>query len=127
MKQTVNGVRQWKAWEDHVNECLGLTGTAGSGNQWYEKGDGIDHSDSEYAFQVESKNTEAATFSVNRKVLAGYQDQAANAGKKFALCVRTWGRGESRPADYAVIPFEVFVDLVERAKAGENATSQQGQ
>ncbi|ACH62164.1 hypothetical protein MYRNA_195 [Mycobacterium phage Myrna] len=108
----------WEAWESHVNETLGLSGTAGSGNQWYEKGDGVDKSDSEYAFQVESKYTEQTGFRVT-KVVGDYAKQAAMAGKKFALCVRIWGRGQKQPSDYAVIPFEVFVDLVERAKEAE--------
>jgi hypothetical protein len=109
----------WEHWESHVNDRLGLMGTAGSGNQWYEKGDGVDHSDSEYAFQVESKYTEQGSFSLKYKLTGKYAEQAALAGKKFAQCIRIWPRGTVKPQDYAVIPFEVFVDLVERAKAGE--------
>lgn len=113
----------WSAWESYVNERLGLSSTAGSGNQWFEKGDGVDKSDSEYAFQVESKYTEGVGFRVSR-VVSDYAMQAAMAGKKFALCVRIWGRGQKQPADYAVIPFEVFVDLVERAKEAEGGDHQ---
>lgn len=113
----------WEHWENLVNERLGLSATAASGSQWYEKGDGVDRSDSEYAFQVESKYTEQASFSVT-KVVGKYAEQAALAGKKFALCIRVWPRGVLAPRDYAVIPFDVFVDLVERAKAGEDASTQ---
>jgi len=112
----------WSAWESYVNETLGLSATAGSGNQWHEKGDGVDPSDSEYAFQVESKYTEQAGFRVG-KVVADYARQAAMHGKKFALCLRIWSRGQKTPADYAVIPFEVFVDLVQRAKASEETSA----
>ncbi|QZE10511.1 holliday junction resolvase [Mycobacterium phage ScoobyDoobyDoo] len=114
----------WDVWESYVNETLGLSPTAGSGNQWYEKGDGIDRSDSEYAFQVESKYTEQAGFRVT-KVVGDYARQAAMQGKKFALCLRIWAKGQKIPTDYAVIPFDVFVDLVQRAKEGEQLAQQQ--
>lgn len=113
----------WEHWENHVNERLGLQGTAGSGNQWYEKGDGIDRSDSEYAFQVESKYTEQGSFSLKYKLTGKYAEQAALAGKKFAQCIRIWPRGTTQPRDYAVIPFDVFEDLVAKAKEWERANA----
>lgn len=114
----------WEAWESFVNEQLGLRPTPGSGNQWYSKGDGIDGSDSEYAVMVESKYTEKASFSINTKLLCNYRDIAFMAGRKFALCVRLWGRGQRQPADFAVIPFDMFVDLIEKAKEWEKYAGQ---
>lgn len=111
----------WSAWESYVNEELGLSGTPGSGNQWHAKGDGYDPTDSEYALQVESKYTEGLSFGISRKKVNGYAKQAALAGKKFALTVRIWTRGAVEPADYAVIPFEMFVDLIKTAKEAESA------
>lgn len=109
----------WEVWEKRVNEDLGLTPTAASGSQWYQKGDGVDPSDSEHAYQVDAKYTEKASRSIGYKEFKQLANQAAFAGKKFALPIRIWPRGQVSPADLAVITFEDFVDLVEKAKKWE--------
>jgi hypothetical protein len=111
--------RGWEAWEKHVNEALSLTPTAASGSQWYQKGDGVDPSDSEHAYQVDAKYTVAMSRSLGIKEWTGLRDQAAFAGKKFALPVRIWPERRPGPLDLAVITFEDFVDLVEKAKKWE--------
>lgn len=109
----------WETWEQHVNTQLGLSGTAGSGNQWFEKGDGIDKSDSEWAYQVDAKYTDKASRSVSIKEFGQLAKQAYMQGKKFALPIRLWPRGQLQPTDLVVITFEDFAALVEAAKAGE--------
>jgi hypothetical protein len=112
-------VHGWAGWETHVNTELGLTATAGSGNQWYEKGDGIDKSDSEWAYQVDAKFTDKASRSVSIKEFTQLAMQAAMQGKKFALPIRLWPRGKLQPVDLVVITFEDFVELVKIAKGAE--------
>lgn len=115
----------WEAWEKHVNETLGLSATAASGSQWYEKGDGVDKSDSEWAFQVDAKYTDKASRSISIKEWDGLGKLARMAGKKFAIPVRLWPRGALGPTDLVVISLEDFAALVCAAKAGEDASSAQ--
>lgn len=109
----------WEAWEAYVNDVLDLTPTAGSGNQFYEKGDGVDKSDSEWAFQVDAKYTDKASRSVGHKEFGQLAQQARMAGKKFALPIRLWPRGQLMPLDLVVITFADFHGLVETAKEWE--------
>jgi len=110
----------WEYWENYVNTELGLSATAASGSQWYEKGDGVDPSDSEYAYQVDAKFTEKASRSVSVKEWTQLSNLARMAGKKFALPLRLWPRGTIAPTDLVVISFEDFADLVEKAKRWES-------
>lgn len=114
--------RGWIGWENHVNTALGLSSTAASGSQWYEKGDGIDKSDSEWAFQVDAKFTDKGSRSVSVKEFGQLAMQAAMQGKKFALPIRFWPRKALRPADLVVITFEDFCALVEAAKGAESGS-----
>lgn len=108
----------WEAWEQRVNAELGLQPTLASGSQFHDKGDGVDRGQGEYAYMVDAKYTERISFSVG-PVMKKYVMQASMSGKKFALCVRLWARGQVTPQDYAVIPFDDFVDLVEKARHWE--------
>lgn len=105
----------WAPWETHVNERLGLDATVASGSQFYDKGDGVDRGQGEWAYQVDAKYTERASFSIVPE-MAAWVTRAAMSGKKFALAVRIWPRGRPQPADYVVIPFEDFVELVDRVR-----------
>lgn len=107
----------WQPWENYVNEQLGLEATVASGSQFYDKGDGVDRSRSEWAYQVDAKYTDKTSFSVNRKLLGDYVVRASMAGKKFAMAVRCWGRGHHQPEDYVIIPFRDFKALLEVARA----------
>lgn len=106
----------WEPWESYVNERLGLEATVASGSQFYDKGDGVDRGRGDWAFQVDAKYTDKLSFSVNRKLLADYVVRASMSGKRFALAVRCWGRGHHQPADYVVLPFEVFKEMLDIVK-----------
>lgn len=105
----------WRSWEVQVNDELGLDPTVASGSQFHDKGDGVDRSQSGYAYQVDAKYTESGSYSIT-KTMAQWTNQAARSGKKFALCVRIWPRIQAVPSDYAVIPFDDFVDLLDKAR-----------
>lgn len=111
----------WSAWETYVNEKLGLEATVASGSQFYDKGDGVDRGQGDWAFQVDAKYTDKLSFPVNRRVLDQYVMRASMAGKRFVLAVRCWGRGHHQPSDFAVIPFELFLAMLERIREAENA------
>lgn len=112
-------LRGWETWENFVNNQLGLSSTAGSGNQWFEKGDGIDKSDSEWAYMVDAKFTDKGSRSVSIKEWTSLAKQAWMAGKKFALPVRLWPAKNHQPTDLVVISFEDFCALVTAAKEEE--------
>lgn len=115
-------VRTWSAWESEVNAALGLSSTAGSGSQAHDPGDGTDrrhHSATDYAIQADAKFTEAASFSVNAKVLKQWSDRALAQGKRFILPVRIWHRGMNSPDDYVVVPWQDYLALVETYRKSE--------
>lgn len=113
----------WQQWENHVNEELGLSATAGSGSQFYDKGDGTDRrhpTESDWLFQADAKYTDKGSFSVG-KVVDQYVKRASLAGKNFVLAVRLWPETQNRPTDYAVVPFPLFVEMLNRIKEYEDA------
>jgi hypothetical protein len=117
-------VRTWEAWEAEVNAALGLSSTAGSGSQAHDPGDGTDRrhpSQTDYAIQADAKFTERASFSVNAKLLKQWSDRATAQGKNFVLPVRVWQKGLNGPDDYAVVPWQDYVALVESHRDGERA------
>lgn len=109
----------WAPWEIHVNEQLGLDPTVASGNQFHDKGDGVDRGNGDWAFMVDAKYTNKNSFSLRVREMAKYVTQARITGKRFALAVRIWPPGYQQPADYAVIPFDDFAALVARLKEAE--------
>jgi len=109
----------WRPWESYVNLRLGLDPTVASGSQFYDKGDGVDRGRGDWAYQVDAKYTDKASFSVKSKEMNQWVTRARMAGKRFALAVRVWGRGFVQPSDYVVLPFEDFVELLEKAREAE--------
>jgi hypothetical protein len=112
----VRAVRGWRAFEDHVNALLGLDPTVASGSQFYDKGDGVDRSEGDFAIQVDAKYTEAKSFSVNGKLLTQWCQRAQLSGKRFVLAVRLWNPSLNSGDDYAVIRLDDLAELLEKAK-----------
>lgn len=106
----------WAPWETYVNEHLGLDPTVASGSQFYDKGDGVDRGNGDWAFQVDSKYTENVSFGLKFKDMLKYVQQANSRGKHFVLALRFWLKTSPRPTDFAVIPFELFIAMVEKIK-----------
>ncbi len=111
----------WQPWESYVNEQLGLDPTVASGNQFYDKGDGVDRSQGEWAFQVDSKYTDKISFSTKAREMTQWATQAMSRGKQFVLAVRCWPRGYHQPVDFAVVPFDTFSSMLSRLKELELA------
>lgn len=114
-------LRGWKPFEDHVNELLGLDATVASGSQFYDKGDGVDRSESEFAIQADAKYTERASFSVNHKLLHQWATRARQSGKRFVLAIRLWSPVLNSPDDFVVLSLSDFAELLEKAKEAEHA------
>jgi hypothetical protein len=114
----------WEAWEAQVNRMLGLAATVASGSPDHDPGDGVDRrhpSETEYALMVDAKYTEKRTFSIGAKVLGQYVRRASEAGKRFVLAVRLVDSGGCEVHDYAVVPLQDYVMLLENYREAERA------
>jgi hypothetical protein len=107
----------WEGFEQYVNDELGLDSTVASGSQFYDKGDGKHRDNGDWAYQVDAKYTEKASWPPVAKKMAKWVTEAALSGKRFALPVRLWPRDQIQPQDYVILPFEDFVELVRIARA----------
>lgn len=107
----------WDAFELHCQEMLGLSGTAASGSQWHDPGDGVDqrhYTETDYALMIDAKYTKQRSFSVNLAFMRTWLNRAGEAGKRFALPIRfeDW-RGQTE--DFIVVPLNDYVELIEKA------------
>jgi hypothetical protein len=100
----------WRAWEHEAARALGLDTTVSSGNQFYDKGDATTRGrEDPFPLMVDCKLTTRASFSLNRKVLASYENQATAAGKRLVLPVRFLTPRSTQ--DYAVLSFHDLIEL----------------
>lgn len=112
----------WEPWERAVNKALGLKATIASGSKAYDPGDGVDrrhHNETDYAIQVDAKYTEKASFPVNSKLMRQWTQRASEAGKRFVLAVRLVDGGGLEVHDYVVVPFQDYLELLERYREAE--------
>lgn len=113
--------RGWRPFEDYVNLLLGLDATVASGSQFYDKGDGVDRSESDFAIQADAKYTERLSFSINHKMMHQWAVRARQSGKRFVLAVRLWSPLLNTPDDFVVLSLSDFVELLEKARETEHA------
>lgn len=113
--------RGWRPFEDYVNELLGLDATVASGSQFYDKGDGVDRSESDFAIQADAKYTEGLSFSVSHKLMYQWATRARQSGKRFVLAVRLWSPVLNSPDDFVVLSLNDFAELLEKAREAESA------
>ncbi|QDF18641.1 holliday junction resolvase [Gordonia phage Pupper] len=109
----------WAAFEDDVNDALGLERTAASGSQWHDPGDGVDrahYGDSDFRLMVDSKYTQGKTYSLSAKFLRDYENRAAEAGRRFALPIRFADKDTGRTDDYIVLSLDDFSELLGKVK-----------
>jgi len=109
----------WEQWEHEVQDALDLASTPGSGNQWHAPSDGrtVGHpTDVGRGWMVDCKTTVQKSFSLTRKMLGQWEDKAAVHGHRFLLPLRFLATDRSgRTQDYAVLSWDDFLELNERA------------
>ena len=109
----------WRQFERDVQALLGLDSTPASGALWWVFGDATDNShpvDSVFPLAVECKYTEKKSYSVAARNMGHWVDRAQEMGKRFVLAVRLDPPGGLAPHDYAVVPMDDFVELLELAR-----------
>lgn len=115
----MRALRGWRAFEDHVNSLLGLESTVASGSQFYDKGDGVDRSESDFAVQVDAKYTEKRSHSVNAQLMRQWAARAALSGKRFVLAIRIWEPSLNYGDDYVVLRLDDFAELLAKLKEAD--------
>lgn len=109
----------WERWEHDVQELLGLDATPASGARFQAIGDGVDNhhpADTVFPLIVDCKATEKGSFSLKSKDLQQWHANAMALGKRFAMPIRFWNRGNNRSADYILLGINDFAELLELAR-----------
>lgn len=120
----------WQKAESDIRERLGLEGTSGSGNKWYDIGDSVDHSHfTEVVFPllVESKATRHKSYSIVREYVQDYWERSVMRGKRFLLHTQFQeevGSGVEDPQrDWVTLTLDDFAELYELASRSQQVKS----
>jgi hypothetical protein len=117
-------MEQWEKFEQYCREIFGLDGTPGSGNQWYDKGDGTTRDAYDpWPLQIDAKTTVGQRFSVNKSDMEKWIDQATSGGRRFALPIRFLKTTKRKELDLVVINLDDFAELVDVARSKPNFTN----
>lgn len=107
------GNPDWEKFEHEVQDLLDLRSTPGSGNQWYDVGDGRSNPGDPYPLLVDCKHTQRSSYSISGSVLNDWWNKATGAGYHFVLPVRLDGSNVGRQKDWMVVPIHDYVELVD--------------
>jgi hypothetical protein len=99
--------------ESSAAKQLGGERVSGSGNQWHSRGDV-----KSLTFLVECKRTDSGSYRLTKETFRRHRIDALKAGKTPLIQV------ELGDVKIAVVPWEVLVDLLERAGDGASLEDQ---
>ena len=114
-------MKPFEKHEKDLQDLLRLDSTSGSGSQWHDISDGTtrdQYDGSPFRLMIDGKSTIKGSYSVTRKFMASWVDQAETLGKRFALPIRFLNApgDHSPPDDYIVLKLDDFVELLDIAR-----------
>jgi hypothetical protein len=111
--QMTKGNPDWEKFEHEVQELLGLRSTPGSGNQWYDVGDGVSRVEDPYKLVVDCKHTSRSSFSLSGRDLNDWLDKADGLGYNFALPIHLDGPNVGRQRSWVASTLDDYAELVD--------------
>lgn len=113
----------WVAWEEEVQDRLGLDSTICSGSKWNDVGDATDNSspqDNDFRLLVDCKHSTARSYSVLASFMGQWVDKAEQVGKRFILALRMHPRGAQSSRDYVMLTMDDFEELLAKSRKCED-------